>query len=247
MRRTLVLLAFHTANDVADNSEGARRACDAALLRAAQRRARARRQLPRASEFLRRQTLAWKIAAAASSPVAPLAARQRVPRAPQAGCAQGAEQAKAAASGRRARDLERRLLDPPPREWETLGRSPMRSWGDSPERSRATAPSLFVAVLSNGIQVDPDRGERRAFAQASAFPTSTIPTGASRRFSSAVASRTSSWPRACGRRRNAAAACLHGFANAEPCGGHWNAAGHRAGGKLIADALCQQFAAARTH
>ena len=40
-------------------------------------------------------------------------------------------------------------------------------------------------------------------------------------------------------------ACLHGFANAEPCSGHWNAAGHRIGGQWIASALCQHLRQAR--
>jgi hypothetical protein len=36
--------------------------------------------------------------------------------------------------------------------------------------------------------------------------------------------------------------CLHGFDNAIPCGGHWNEAGHRLGGQLIARAICEQLA-----
>ena len=35
--------------------------------------------------------------------------------------------------------------------------------------------------------------------------------------------------------------CLHGFANAIPCGGHWNAEGHRLGGERLAERLCQQL------
>jgi hypothetical protein len=35
--------------------------------------------------------------------------------------------------------------------------------------------------------------------------------------------------------------CLHGFPNAFPCGGHWNAEGHRLGGELLAAALCEQL------
>jgi hypothetical protein len=32
--------------------------------------------------------------------------------------------------------------------------------------------------------------------------------------------------------------CVHGFDNAEPCGGHWNALGHRLAGEHIAEAIC---------
>lgn len=36
---------------------------------------------------------------------------------------------------------------------------------------------------------------------------------------------------------------LHGFENADPHGGHWNADGHRFAGKLIAQKICEVFAA----
>lgn len=32
--------------------------------------------------------------------------------------------------------------------------------------------------------------------------------------------------------------CLHGFDNAVPCGGHWNAEAHLLAGKMIAQKLC---------
>lgn len=35
--------------------------------------------------------------------------------------------------------------------------------------------------------------------------------------------------------------CLHGFDNAEPCSGHWNAQGHRLAGKMIAAKLCNSL------
>jgi len=35
--------------------------------------------------------------------------------------------------------------------------------------------------------------------------------------------------------------CLHGFENAVPCGGHWNAKGHRLAGEEIARAICLQL------
>lgn len=34
--------------------------------------------------------------------------------------------------------------------------------------------------------------------------------------------------------------CLHGFDNAFPCQGHWNALGHQLAGKIIASKLCQE-------
>lgn len=35
--------------------------------------------------------------------------------------------------------------------------------------------------------------------------------------------------------------CLHGFKNAEPCGGHWNIQGNRIAGELMASQVCQRL------
>ncbi len=35
--------------------------------------------------------------------------------------------------------------------------------------------------------------------------------------------------------------CLHGFENAEVCGGHWNVQGNRIAGELMASQVCQQL------
>ncbi|MGB3512358.1 MAG: SGNH/GDSL hydrolase family protein [Microcoleaceae cyanobacterium] len=35
--------------------------------------------------------------------------------------------------------------------------------------------------------------------------------------------------------------CLHGFDNGIPCGGHWNVAGHKFVGEILANNLCQQY------
>jgi len=35
-------------------------------------------------------------------------------------------------------------------------------------------------------------------------------------------------------------ACLHGFENSVPCGGHWNSEGHRLAGEAVAAAICAQ-------
>ncbi len=37
--------------------------------------------------------------------------------------------------------------------------------------------------------------------------------------------------------------CLHGFANAIPCEGHWNSLGHEQVGQLMAEHLCDKFKA----
>jgi hypothetical protein len=98
-------------------------------------------------------------------------------------------------------------------------------------------------VLSNGIQVIPDPAARQAYAQRLAVPDLDYPD----RRVAAILERRGIAHLVLAPPLRQEAERLHGFANAEPCGGHWNAAGHRAAGKLIADALCERLGAKRTH
>lgn len=44
------------------------------------------------------------------------------------------------------------------------------------------------------------------------------------------------------RRAEVTGECLHGFDNAQPCGGHWNELGHKLGSELMAEAICEVIA-----
>ncbi|MCM3906292.1 MAG: hypothetical protein ND866_31780 [Pyrinomonadaceae bacterium] len=87
---------------------------------------------------------------------------------------------------------------------------------------RARGKVLFVATLSSGMQVHPDRSERSVFTKRLEvtdllYPdrriidlarTERIPSGM-------LVPELLDWAE-----RNAT--CVHGFQNATPCGGHWN-------------------------
>lgn len=241
----LVLLAFHTGNDVSDNSK----ALDAHAMRPYFELRDGELVLDdsfaRAEPYLRRQTLAWKIAAAVSSRsrLAQLANEFHVRRKQAARRAK--EQARTSRGGDELGISSGVYSDPPPREWE-------EAWQvtdailDRFARSVATdGGDFFVAVLSNGIQVHPDAAARRTYAQQLGVPDLDYP---ERRLAAILDRRGIAHVLLVPPLRQEAersGACLHGFANAEPCGGHWNAAGHRAGGELIARALCERFANSR--
>ncbi|MEO7863444.1 MAG: SGNH/GDSL hydrolase family protein [Nitrospirales bacterium] len=105
---------------------------------------------------------------------------------------------------------------------------------------RAHGKVLFVATLSNGMQVHPDRSERSAFTKRLEvtdllYPdrriialarTEHIPFGM-------LVPELLDWAE-----QNAT--CVHGFQNATPCGGHWNQQGHRLAGKVLAREICAQ-------
>lgn len=99
-----------------------------------------------------------------------------------------------------------------------------------------------LVTLTNPIQVHPDPAVRAAYAQRHEiedpllYPDERIATFARER---GIPVLTLAQPF-----RSVAEAtgtCLHGFANALPCDGHWNATGHRLAGELMAGELCRRL------
>jgi len=239
----LVLLAFHTANDVADNS----RALDAHAMRPYFELQSGELVLDdsfvRGDAFVRRQTLTWKLASAVASRsrLVQLANEFHVRCKQAARRAQEQEQEKASADGDELGISNGVYLDPPPHEWEDAWQITEAILGRFAEEVAGDGAQFFVAVLSNGVQVDPDPAKRRAFAQQLGVTDLDYP---DRRAAVILERRHIAHLLLAPQMRQEAersGACLHGFPNAEPCGGHWNATGHRLGGQLIAHALCERF------
>jgi hypothetical protein len=98
---------------------------------------------------------------------------------------------------------------------------------------------LLLVTLSNGIQVHPDQDVRRNYTAHLEVDDLFYP---DRRLASLaerlgvphlmLAPRLHRWA-------EANQTCVHGFANATQCGGHWNATGHRLAGEWIADRICR--------
>ena len=106
---------------------------------------------------------------------------------------------------------------------------------------RAHGARLLLATLSNGIQVHPDPAVRQAFAARFGIADLFYPDRRIEAFAAAegipylmLAPGMQAWA-------ETHRQCVHGFDNAMPCFGHWNAEGHRLAGAGIADALCRQI------
>jgi len=164
----------------------------------------------------------------------------------------------------RARRTFKDWRDPPPAVARTPGAEPGlgnavfapppdATWADAWQVTealvRAIAASvrehgarLAIAVLSNGIQVDPDAGRRAERAAAVGMPDLLYP---DRRVAGWAAElrvphvvlvpELLAWA-------EANQTCVHGFANALPCSGHWNEHGHRLAGERIARLICEEAA-----
>lgn len=107
---------------------------------------------------------------------------------------------------------------------------------DDIERHKAT---MMLATLSNAMQVNPDASVREAFMKKLGTTTLFYPDEELAKFAGenripVVTTAPSLLATATEQKK-----CLHGFANATPCGGHWNADGHAAAGRVIAHAMCE--------
>jgi hypothetical protein len=144
----------------------------------------------------------------------------------------------AAAAGELGLDYE---IYRPPRDavWEQAWRVSEALIRQMRDEVVARGARFWLVTLSNAIQVHPDRAERARAADALGVAELFYPE-----------TRLSAFAREAGidalmlapelrRVAEVEQACLHGFQNAEPCAGHWNALGHRAAGLRIARALCE--------
>ena len=134
-------------------------------------------------------------------------------------------------------------LEPPPREWEESWRVTDALIGRFAEVTERDGADFFVLGVSNGIQVHRDPAVRRAYADRLGVTDLDYP---ERRLEAILARRGIPHALSTALLREQAqqsGSCVHGFENAEPCGGHWNQAGHRGAGELLAHSLCRLLSA----
>ena len=100
---------------------------------------------------------------------------------------------------------------------------------------------LFIATLSNGIQVHPNRSVYVEFSNRNRVQDIFYPD--KRIIALAKKERIPAVMLAPELRRYAEEnnVCVHGFPNALPCDGHWNTHGHRVAGERIATEICRQI------
>ena len=101
--------------------------------------------------------------------------------------------------------------------------------------------TFILVTLSNGVQVHPDPLERKKYAASLGVEDLLYPDRRLQQFASEesvrfimLAPSLKAWAQEHGQ-------CVHGFENAEPCGGHWNERGHRLAGTVIAQNICESL------
>lgn len=109
------------------------------------------------------------------------------------------------------------------------------------EETRARGSRFLLVVLSNPIQVHPSPERRKHLAGLLGSDDLFYPDRRLQKFSQSkgfpallLAPELQSWAE-----QNDT--CVHGFANAHHCEGHWNEIGHRLAGERISEDLCQRL------
>jgi hypothetical protein len=98
---------------------------------------------------------------------------------------------------------------------------------------------LFMVTLSNGIQVNPDAALRERYAHRIGSEDLFYPDLTIASFARSHGIETYTLAPELRRRAEQQRTCVHGFSNAIPCEGHWNEEGHRVAGQMMAKALCE--------
>jgi hypothetical protein len=106
------------------------------------------------------------------------------------------------------------------------------------KESKAHGAAFVLTTLTNSIQAHPDPATRDAFMQKLGvtdlfYPDDQLAAFAKERGFAAI-----TLSRAMQAHATKTNTCLHGFSNAHPCAGHWNAKGHELASDLMANGLC---------
>ena len=131
-------------------------------------------------------------------------------------------------------------VEPAKGVWQDAWRTTEALFGMMFHEVRDHDSQFLLVTLSNSLQVNPDQRLRERFAERLGIRDLFYPERRIEGYANAegipvlvLAPRLQRWAEL----NNT---CVHGFDNAEVCGGHWNEYGHRLAGKWIADKICQE-------
>ena len=127
-------------------------------------------------------------------------------------------------------------------EWQLAWRTTEDLLRRARDETVSHGARFLLAILSTAIQVHPDPEVRQRFAAQLGVEDLLYPDRRLRAFAAREGIEVVSMVEPLRARAEADGHCLHGFENAIPCGGHWNARGHRAAGEELARALCAALA-----
>ncbi len=106
---------------------------------------------------------------------------------------------------------------------------------------RSSGAEFLLMTLSNGIQVNPDRAKREAYAARIGSSDLFLPDRRLEQFAAREKIRSLMMAPVLRRWAEANQTCVHGFREPWLCQGHWNVDGHRVAGQELARVLCERL------
>lgn len=138
-------------------------------------------------------------------------------------------------------------LEPSEARWQQAWRVTEKLLARVHDLTTAADAQFLLVVLSNGIQVHPDPAVRRRFAAALGVSDLFYPDRRLGELAAATGIEHLLLAPRLAEHAEARGQCLHGFVGAIPCGGHWNVAGHKIAGEIIAEKICRDILPAPSH
>jgi hypothetical protein len=137
--------------------------------------------------------------------------------------------------------------DRPDRDWQLAWEITERLIATMRDEVEAHGARFQLLVLTNAEQVHPDLGVRAEKARQLGVEDLLYPDRRVAQFARRQGIEVLTLVEAFQSEAIDRGICLHGFENAVPCGGHWNAAGHRLAGELLGRHVCLGLTSPRDH
>lgn len=131
--------------------------------------------------------------------------------------------------------------EPPNQLWEEAWNITEKLMVLMRDEVEAKGAKFMLFTVSDSFQVNPDAKVRENFMKQYDIVDLFYPTQRIEELGERENITVFSLARSLGKIAKETGQCLHGFANAFPCGGHWNLEGNQVAGELMANYICQQF------
>lgn len=131
--------------------------------------------------------------------------------------------------------------DPPDQNWQQAWKITEQLITLLQDEVKAKGKDFMVIMVSDSFQVLPDPGKRQEFMGKHQIQDLLYPNKRIEALGKNQGFPVLQLAEPLRKEAEKTGICLHGFENAEVCGGHWNVDGNRIAGELMASQVCQQL------
>ncbi|VXD12833.1 conserved exported hypothetical protein [Planktothrix serta PCC 8927] len=131
--------------------------------------------------------------------------------------------------------------EPPDQNWQQAWKITEQLITLLRDEVKAQGKDFMLIMVSDSFQVQPDPKKRQEFMQTYQIQDLFYPNKRIEALGQREGFSVFQLAESLKQEAEKTGVCLHGFKNAEPCGGHWNIQGNRIAGELMASQVCQRL------